>query len=515
MAGLLAVPVEYGCSAGPAHDAAAHNGTAPSPAMAPITVTHGVATGDVTSGRAVIWSRADRYACMHVTVEGGGQRRHRHAWVTEAHDFAGKLVVDGLTPDTGYRYTVGFSGSEHAEPAAPALSTGSFRTAPDSGADRDIVFGYSGDLGGLNVCRDLREGYPIFRTIDGAALSFFIGLGDMIYADMACTERGFYGNAQIPGTVAEATTVREYWAHWKYNRADAGFQRLLASTGYYGVWDDHEVCNDFSPNDAWHRYAPYVIGADLLPLGRRALLDYNPIYEDAAGEHPLYGAYRWGRHLELIVLDTRSHRSDDVANDSDEAPKTLLGEAQRKWFERTVLESDATWKVVVSSVPISIPTGRGAIARDGWANFDGQGGSERELARLLRSFRDRGVRRLVWLTTDVHFATGLAYTPFPETPEFRVYEFSAGPLGAMLLPNQAKDETFHPERLFFFGPSSGPKSFDEAKQYMNWGKVTVSRRGSLTVSIQGGLGAEVARATIDEDGRVETEPHPLGGPLTP
>ena len=496
-----------GCTGGSA------NPPVPVGPPASIPVTHGVAAGDVTSHRAVIWARADRYSCLHLTIESGGQPRHLHRWVTAARDFAGKVVLDDLTADTPYRYTAGFSPREHAEPDPRTVERGAFRTAPEAGTDRDVVFGFSGDLGGLNVCRDASEGYPIFRTIDGASLSFFIGLGDMIYADQPCRERGLYGNAQVPGATVEATTLREYWGRWKYNREDAGFKKLLASTSYYGVWDDHEVANDFSPNDAWHRYPPYVIGADLLPIGRQALLDYSPIFEAPSAPHRMHGAYRWGRHLELVILDTRSYRSDDVAKDSDESPKTLLGEEQRAWLERTVTGSDATWKVVISSVPIAIPTGRGALARDGWANFDGEGGSERELRRILRTFRDAGVRRLVWLTTDVHFATGLAYTPFPETPDFHVYEFSAGPLGAMLLPTQAKDDTFHPERLFFFGPDAAPKSFAEAKPYMNWAKVQVSK-DNLTVSIVGGLGAEVARATITAAGTVDAAPHPSGEPLT-
>src|SRR6187549_416719 len=78
------------CTAGPANP--------PVPAVPPesVPVTHGVAAGDVTSHRAVIWARTDRYSCLHLTIEGGGQRRHLHTWVTEARDFAGKVVVPDL-----------------------------------------------------------------------------------------------------------------------------------------------------------------------------------------------------------------------------------------------------------------------------------------------------------------------------------------------------------------------------------------------------------------------------------
>jgi alkaline phosphatase D len=481
---------------------------APAPG-AVFEATHGVAAGDVTGTRAVIWSRTARYSAMHVTVESGGHARHQHFYVTEGRDFTGKATFTALTPDTRYRYSVGFTPSEAVEPEPAHVASGIFQTAPDSNADRDVTFGWSGDLGGLNVCRDKTESYPIFRTIDGSRLSFFIGLGDMVYADMACKERGLYGNDQIPTPVAESTTVRQYWAHWKYNREDAGLRRLLASTAYYGVWDDHEVANDFSPNDAWHRFPPYTIGADLLPLGRRALQDYNPIFEDPSAPNRFYGKYRWGKHLDLIVLDTRSYRDDDFVADDAARPKTMLGRQQREWFEKSVLESDATWKVVVSSVPIAIPTGRGAPYRDGWADYDGKSGNERELTDMFRKFRDAQVRRLVFITTDVHFATGLVYTPFPETPDFRVLEFSSGPLTAMLLPTHSLDSSLHPERLFFFGPPEQPHSWNEAKRFMNWGRIEVARSGSLSVSILDGLGAEVARTALAPDGSPPAERVPL------
>ena len=62
----------------------------------------------------------------------------------------------------------------------------------------------------------------------------------MIYADNACNALGLYGNAQVPGP-GPAADLATFWAHWRYNRADAASQRLLRSTSYVGVWDDHEV----------------------------------------------------------------------------------------------------------------------------------------------------------------------------------------------------------------------------------------------------------------------------------
>lgn len=93
-------------------------------------VTHGVAAGDVRTDSAVIWSRTDRPATMHVDLIG---ERRSHDRVESTHvtadgDFAGKITVNGLEPDTRYRYKVWFS--EDAGRSRDPAVEGSFRTAP-------------------------------------------------------------------------------------------------------------------------------------------------------------------------------------------------------------------------------------------------------------------------------------------------------------------------------------------------------------------------------------------------
>jgi alkaline phosphatase D len=454
-----------------------------------------MAAGDVTDTRAVLWARADGYSALHVEVQGGGRSFRQAAWVSATRDFAGKFVFDGLAPGTRYTYRAFLTMDvlEHETPSDAA--SGVFTTEPPRERAEPVTFGWSGDLGGLNACRDAKLGYPIFRTLDASRLDFFVGLGDLVYADQACEARGLYQNDQIPEKVREATTVREYWEHWEYNQADPGYAGLLRGATYYAVWDDHEVVNDFGPGQAWHRYPPYTIGADLIPLGRKALLDENPIYEDPAAPTRLHRSFRWGKNVELVLLDTRSYRDDNAAPDGQEHPKTMLGVAQRDWLEHLVTTSDATWKIVVSGSPISVPSGQGGKwGRDSWASYDGPTGFEQELTGIFRTFHDAHVKNVVFITTDIHFATGFRYRPFDD--DFVVYEFTCGPLNAMLLPTHAVDDTFRPERLYFFGPDSQPKNFDEAARYMNWGKIAVERNGALALSIIDGLGHEAAHVAL-------------------
>ena len=456
--------------------------TAPTPGDTHLT--HGIAAGEVSSTSAVVWGRCNRATTLHVQLDDADPAPG--AAVTEATDFTGKIVLTGLAPATRYAYRV-WCGDGRASALA-----GVFHTAPDPALARPVRFAWGGDVGGQNVCRDRRLGYPIFARIAALQLDFFIGLGDMIYADDVCLARGRYGNAQIVGPLP-ATQVAGYWAHWRYNRAEANSQRLLAALPYFAVWDDHEIRDDSGPHDDASWLAP---GGHLLPIALRAFLDYQPLVPPASGPTRLYRSVRWGRHLEVFLLDTRQYRDPLAGLDSDATPKTMLGAEQLAWLEQGLRSSDATWTVIVASVPLSIPTGR--AARDGFAD-GGNLGYEREAARIFRALRAAGIRNSLWITTDVHFGTGFAYRPFADDPSWVSYEYTSGPLNAGVFPHLKLETTFHPERLFLYGPSSPDAiaSFDEAIGWFNFGVVDVAADGMLEVSIVNGRGEQVFRQTLD------------------
>jgi alkaline phosphatase D len=346
-----------------------------------------------------------------------------------------------------------------------------------------VRLAFGGDVAGQNVCRDAVEGFPILDTIRSWRPDVFVGLGDMIYADNACAGTGMYANAQLAGAFGPAFDLAGFWAHWRYNRADPASRRLLGSTSYVGVWDDHEVINDFGPLTDVGTAPPYPPGLHLLPIGLRAFLDYTPV----ASAPRLYRSLRWGRHLELFVLDTRSYRDANFAPDSPERPKTMLGHEQLAWLRQGLLRSDATWKVIVSSVPMSIPTGFPPTnGRDGWANFDQDTGFENELLDILGFMAENGVDNSIWITTDVHFAEAFRYAPFPEQhPDFAVHELATGPLNAGIFPNRDVDPTLNPEVLFFHGPGTPAEvtSWDQAKQWFNFGALEVGAEGDLTAEV--------------------------------
>lgn len=447
-------------------------------------MTHGVMTGAVTHDSVILWSRTDRETTMHAWLRPatGGAPGHAEIHVSADHDFTGKLRFHGLKPNTEYQYAVRFGGDASVPRHDPA--SGSFRTAPAPTVPQAVRFAWAGDLGGQNVCRDRREGFPIFDVLSRTRWDFFVALGDMVHADEVCEPRGRYGNEQIPGRFGPATSRQEYWAHWRYSREDRAFREFLATTPYFPVWDDREVVTAAGPLHDTRDTKPYKPGRHLLPIGLDAFIDYNPIV--SGGETPLrlYRNQRWGKHAELFLLDTRQYRDANSTEDRPDAPKTLLGREQLGWLKKKLKDSDATWKFIVTSVPVAIPSAQGPDKlSDGWANGESRTGFEQELLHLLSYIKDERIDNTVWLTGDGHFAQALKLRPYKNDPALICYEFMAGPLSAGLLPNRTLDPTLKPERLFSHGPENpdAVSSFPQAKHWLNFGVVDIAENGMLSV----------------------------------
>src|SRR5215208_2522716 len=478
-----------------------------------VAITHGVVVGDVTSSSALLWARADREATLNVALSGGPHGRIARVQARAADDFTARVPLDHLGSGTTYRYRAWFSVRGHAS-SDGRVAEGSFRTAPRDGEAAPLRLAFGGDLNGQNVCRDAAEGMPIMDAVRARRPDVFVGLGDIIYADNACAAVGLYGNAQVPGSFGPATDVPAFRAHWRYSRADPGFQRLLSATDYVGVWDDHEVVNDFGPLTDTRSTPPYTPGAHLMPFGLHAFLDYTPVAIAENTPLRLYRSFRWGKNLELIVLDTRQYRDPNFEPDTAAHPKTILGREQLTWLKTQLAGSDATWKVIVSSVPMSIPTGFPPTnGRDGWANFDQTTGCERELLEILGFMRTHGVRNSVWITTDVHFAEGFRYVPFGGDPDFAVHELVTGPMNAGIFPTTDFDTTLNPTRLAFFGPPPGAvTSWSQAKQWFNFGELELTRDGALTMRIVNAEGQTEFERTLTPSRAAPEVPSTGSGP---
>ena len=454
----------------------------------------GVAAGEITPRSAVVWTRTDGPASLRLEVADNREFRDPLSLAVEtveARDFTVQATLGDLDPATEYAYRFVVVGGGDGEDGSGEEVRGRFRTAPEPNADVLVRFLVGGDVGGQGNCRHPEEGYPAFGPMAELDADFFVANGDMIYADNACPEIGPGGRPNIPGDFlpialvdwAHPGAAREtILAHWRYNRADFQQRRLLAGTPIYAQWDDHEAINDFGA--AWTEWPiePQRPGWDrLVEAGREGLFLWNPMTVHPEEPGRIYRSFRWGKSLELFLLDARSYRSRNDLVDSPSNGKTMLGAEQLAWLKKSLTASDATWKIVSSDVPLSVPTGADAKlwGRDSFAdgdsdNFSKRTGFERELLDLLTFLDRENVKNIVFVVTDVHFAANLRYTPDldGDGDPLIFHELVSGPLNAYATPVPAE-----------LDPTLGPAILYGEGGFFNFSYVRLSRSGDGTVHL--------------------------------
>ncbi len=323
--------------------------------------------------------------------------------------------------------------------------TGTFVTAPAAASTKTVRFAWSGDtdaqpLKGQTEPFYNSQGNKSFGAYGAMAAEhndFNVNIGDTIYSD---SEVGADTSGGVFRGSALAFTLAEKWAKYRQNLALAKLQRLRRSAGLYSTPDDHEWVNDYGPGQT-------LIGTDkqgkpidvkassIYPQGVAAFRDYAPVrYSKKTG---FYRSFRWGKNLEVFILDERSFRSKPAGTPKihtcdnpdtgqpDLAPtlpqsrrdvygalvtslrrpvskqcldtirsskRTMLGAAQRKKFLAAVKGSKATFKVIMN--PVNIQQFY-AFPYDRWEGYE----SERRL--LLHQLQDH-VKNSIFLTTDIH-----------------------------------------------------------------------------------------------------------------
>ena len=234
------------------------------------------------------------------------------------------------------------------------------------------------------------------------------------------------------------------------------FNRLIP---VYYQWDDHEVTNNWYPREMLSSDDRYGVKSASLLAARanRAFRDMMPVTEHVGEPGRIYRKVSRGPSLEIFLLDMRTYRGPNNANDSPVPTDDtdFLGRAQIEWLKRGLLNSKATWKVVAADMPI------GMIVPDGdnfknLANGNGAAaGRELEIVELLRFVKSAKIRNIVWLTADVHYTAAHYYDPngarFQDFDPF--WEFVSGPLHAGTFGPNDMDDTFGPRVMFAKHPT--------------------------------------------------------------
>ncbi len=296
-----------------------------------------------------------------------------------------------------------------------------------------------------------------------------------------------------------AQTVDDFRHLYKTFASDPDLMAARARWPFIHTWDDHEFSNDcwqsqsnftnanstdepsqrkkVAANQAWFEYMPaqltgapgvagvtqraadFVMPANVTDAAFTPADDTSNFVDEpnnvaAVGSITIYRSFRFGRHVELVVTDERSYRSDhaipeEFAEMSIEyldhrnvlprvdlevmdagrthngnsppatvglqglpnprvgsPPGTMLGVQQKQWWKDTMRLSNATWKVWGNQVPLmrfQIKQGPvGGLIVDRIMNGDAWDGYATERNELMTYLRDQNVDNLLVLTGDIH-----------------------------------------------------------------------------------------------------------------
>ncbi|MDB5325349.1 MAG: alkaline phosphatase [Phycisphaerales bacterium] len=301
--------------------------------------------------------------------------------VAEATDFTHKFQLSDLTPGTTYHFA-----SETADPDGKAHDAlrGQFDTAPAADAPAEVRFC-------IMTCQDYPDrghpdGHAIYPAMQALRPHFTCLTGDLVYYD---------------NDAPEADTPPLARFHWERMFSLPRLHEFTRQSGCYWTKDDHDTLKDDS-------FPGEKLGQLTFAEGQAIFRQQSPIIDATPG----YRTIRWGRDLQIWIVEGRDYRS---ANDIPDGPdKTIWGAEQKAWFKKSVSESTATWKVLVSPTPLVGPDRTAKNDNLSNAGFKHEGDE-------LRGWLKSNAPGLVVVCGDRHWQYHSVH------PETGLHELSVGP----------------------------------------------------------------------------------------
>ena len=298
-----------------------------------------------------------------------------------------KARVTGLKPYTNYYYRF--------MTRTTSSRVGRARTAlpPDSNAPVRFAF-FS--------CQEYSHGfYNAHAAMAREDLDFVVCLGDYVYAE---EYHKVGGTGVRRDRVGVATTVDDYRDKYALYRADKNLQAMHAAFPLVTTWDDHEVLDNYAGKEA-DGGLPAKLGFSQ----KRKAAGYTAFFENMpfrpAVRNRLYRGLRYGKNVDLLMLDERQYRDDQPCDDAVapacadfDRPRDFLGRAQMGWLKDRLAASPAAWKVIGNELAV-MPT---KVLGDSFFTFDSWQGYPREREELLTHIRDKQIKDVVFVTGDIH-----------------------------------------------------------------------------------------------------------------
>jgi alkaline phosphatase D len=345
-------------------------------------IVSGPMLGVVTESSSKIWVRTVQPADVQAIIvdRQNPQRKHSSRTIrsTADADLTAVLTVEGLQPSTKYHYSVLVNGVEDRD--RQGFQT--FTTAPPANSPAKFAVAFGGCAGYTPSNERMWDNILSFHP---QALWL---LGDNVYSD------------------APQWPALQYFCFY-CRQARPEFRRLTAGTPVYAIYDDH----DFGANDC--SGGPEIEK----PTWKRAVWNVfqemwlNPAYGGGEKQPGCWFDYHYG-DVHFIFLDGRYYRS---TGEHGVNPPTMLGPVQKQWLLRTLSESRAKIKVLISPVTWAINT-KGTVP-DTWFGF------QEERKEIFDFLAERKIGGVVLVSSDRHRSDLLKN----ERPgSYPLHEFNSG-----------------------------------------------------------------------------------------
>ena len=359
----------------------------------------GVLSGDPTPRAITLWTRVAGVGGrgsveLEVASDRGFDRvvARNLIGTSGASDHSVKARVGGLAAYAEYFYR--FSTKTKSSPV------GRFRTALPPDSRQPVKFAFFS-------CQDFTFGfYNAHALLAREDVDFVINLGDYIYAEAYHTAGSKSGGVRTD-KIGVAKSQQDYRDKYRLYRSDANLRRMHAEFPMISIQDDHEVQDNYAggaPGGGLKKSLDY---SQRRRLGAyRAYFESMPTYGFPGSRNRLYGASRFGRNLDLMLLDQRQYRADQPCNDELVAdpcaeldrPRNFLGRRQMGFVKKRLQSSPAAWKVLANQTMVE----RTVYPGGKYIGFDSWQGYPRERRELLSHLRNKDIEDVVFVTGDIH-----------------------------------------------------------------------------------------------------------------
>jgi len=242
----------------------------------------------------VEWELADDERFTRIVARGSVI-----ALAQDAHSV--HVELKGLEPSRTYWYRFTARGERSG--------VGRTRTAPPMDAATPVRFAFAS-------CQHYEQGFfSAYRDMAAQPLDLVVHLGDYVYDTSWGSRRVRQHQGAIPTQLAE---FRDRYALYK---SDRDLQAAHAAFPWLVTWDDHEVDNDWNPE---------TIAASTVASAFTCFFDHAPYLRNATAPNRIWRSARWGKTVEVFVLDCRSERKPSTRNGAN---ATYISAEQIAWLE--------------------------------------------------------------------------------------------------------------------------------------------------------------------------------------